>query len=721
MVTRRWLLPSLLLIAGWLGAPGPARAGTEFWVQNDVDGYPNDNRGVGNASVAYRDGEVHDFYRDPVDGTLRHVTAVGGLFQASEVIDGLGGTRGEEMGDVGGTGIAAFVLADWIHLFYGDTSGNLRHAQRDPNGNWSMSTILGPSTPTASGTWGWFNSHVCAAIVYDGIQVIFSQYGQINRAFITANGWEVQTMGYVSNASPNTWLGPDAVAVVSNGRMEAYYTDVGQLHRITWDGATAGADVVDGAGGASGQVSGGLDSRPGAAVYQGQVHLFYRQAGVGNGSQTRVRHAWGNGSVFSFENLDGPGSAWTSSPADHPGAYASASVVGNQLHVVYRNERTCFDWNYAIEDGSGIRHARWVPEQARWIFDDVPAYTAQNGRGGSCQAMGDARGEDISLATYSPVGDSRAWLWMFDYDHTNGDLLAADWEVITDWTPDSCAGLRILPEQEGHYHGTIDWTIANDYAGTCGGSAGGDAIYRITLTQSRRLHVDTLGSAIDTVLYLRSGGACPGTAEIASACSNDVPGLPTSSLDRTLAAGTYYIVVDAAPGATGAFKLNVSLPLPIFFVYPTAPALVASDATWSQRSGSAGTGWMMPGYIGSRLERWMAATSETPMGGAPWYSISGMPPQTAAQWIWNYDSRSSSDTNTVFFRKWFTANASQATVFVTADNAFTLWVNGTAVGSGDQWNQVYAFTVPVTPGTSNLIAVETVNAGGPGGLLVDVR
>jgi hypothetical protein len=326
----------------------------------------------------------------------------------------------------------------------------------------------------------------------------------------------------------------------------------------------------------------------------------------------------------------------------------------------------------------------------------------------------------VSLAAYTPPGDSRTWLWMFDYDRTMGDLLGADWEVLNDWTPDGCANVRLIPEQETHYRGSILYDTANDFAGSCVGSAGGDAIYKLVLSQSRRVRIDTLGSAIDTAIYLRTGGACPGSAEIPNACSNDAPGLSSSSLDRTLAAGTYYVVVESVSGATGTFNLNVTYPGPVFFTYPIAPSIVASDASWYQRT-SVRAGWQTPGYIGSRLEPWSYAVAETPMGGAPWYSIPGMPPQTPSQWIWNWDSRNGTDSNTVYFRKWFTPTGSFATVFITADNAFTVWVNGVAVGSGDAWNQSYVFSVPVNPNVSNLIAVQAVNAGGPGGLLVDVR
>src|SRR5262249_12409217 len=56
----------------------------------------------------------------------------------------------------------------------------------------------------------------------------------------------------------------------------------------------------------------------------------------------------------------------------------------------------------------------------------------------------------------------------------------------------------------------------------------------------------------------------------------------------------------------------------------------------------------------------------------------------------------------------------------TADNAFTVWVNGTRVGAGDDWKKVYRFDVrPHIVDGRNVVAVEAkVDRPGPAGLLV---
>ena len=61
----------------------------------------------------------------------------------------------------------------------------------------------------------------------------------------------------------------------------------------------------------------------------------------------------------------------------------------------------------------------------------------------------------------------------------------------------------------------------------------------------------------------------------------------------------------------------------------------------------------------------------------------------------------------------------RATLQITADNAFTVWLNGAEVGSGERWEQLYRFDVrkQLRPG-KNVLAVEARNQGGPAGLVV---
>jgi putative membrane-bound dehydrogenase-like protein len=97
------------------------------------------------------------------------------------------------------------------------------------------------------------------------------------------------------------------------------------------------------------------------------------------------------------------------------------------------------------------------------------------------------------------------------------------------------------------------------------------------------------------------------------------------------------------------------------------------------------------------------------------------------QWIWfnEGDPLQSAPAGTRYFRKQFKINrpfakpVQEAELDITADNAFTVWINGQKAGDGNDWHRVYRFDVqPQLRDGVNVIAVEARNEGGPAGLLV---
>ena len=61
----------------------------------------------------------------------------------------------------------------------------------------------------------------------------------------------------------------------------------------------------------------------------------------------------------------------------------------------------------------------------------------------------------------------------------------------------------------------------------------------------------------------------------------------------------------------------------------------------------------------------------------------------------------------------------EAALDITADNAFTVWVNGVEVGKGDDWKVVQHFDVKkLLVDGKNVVAVEARNSEGPAGLMV---
>ncbi len=105
----------------------------------------------------------------------------------------------------------------------------------------------------------------------------------------------------------------------------------------------------------------------------------------------------------------------------------------------------------------------------------------------------------------------------------------------------------------------------------------------------------------------------------------------------------------------------------------------------------------------------------------PWQAGAQAP--RAMNWIWfdEGDPLSSAPAETRYFRRVFTLPAAprQATLEITADNRFVVWVNGSRVGSGDSWASLNRYKVAKYLATGkNVLAVEATNDGGPAGLVV---
>lgn len=67
----------------------------------------------------------------------------------------------------------------------------------------------------------------------------------------------------------------------------------------------------------------------------------------------------------------------------------------------------------------------------------------------------------------------------------------------------------------------------------------------------------------------------------------------------------------------------------------------------------------------------------------------------------------------------YSASNNEGKIYITADNEFSLYVNGKQIGKGEDWTKTYTFPVPVQPGT-NVIAVQAKDFGVYAGLLADL-
>jgi putative heme-binding domain-containing protein len=102
-----------------------------------------------------------------------------------------------------------------------------------------------------------------------------------------------------------------------------------------------------------------------------------------------------------------------------------------------------------------------------------------------------------------------------------------------------------------------------------------------------------------------------------------------------------------------------------------------------------------------------------------------VPPKAGGpvQWVWfpEGEPAQTAPAGTRYFRKTFDVPkpCDEAFLDIAADNRYTVYVNGTKVGSGEDWKNVRRFDVTkLLAAGPNVIAVEAGNEGGPAGLLV---
>src|SRR5438132_11275292 len=102
-------------------------------------------------------------------------------------------------------------------------------------------------------------------------------------------------------------------------------------------------------------------------------------------------------------------------------------------------------------------------------------------------------------------------------------------------------------------------------------------------------------------------------------------------------------------------------------------------------------------------------------------------PIPRGQWIW-YDEGDPArgvPAATRYFRKVFKIDrpvqkvVDEATLDITADSKFTVWINGALVGSGNNWRHLYQFDVQkLMVHGDNCVAVRAKNNGAAAGFVV---
>jgi alpha-L-rhamnosidase len=160
------------------------------------------------------------------------------------------------------------------------------------------------------------------------------------------------------------------------------------------------------------------------------------------------------------------------------------------------------------------------------------------------------------------------------------------------------------------------------------------------------------------------------------------------------------------------------------------PLDLVTDNSWKSAN-TATTGWQQPDFDDSA---WPAALEAAPYGSGPWDSSVTVPSAQAAtlngaNWVWypEGDPANSAPAATRYFRRAFDLPAgdqiSKASFLLTADDGFTLYVNGQQLASSprvtDSWRTAMLVDVAASLHAGrNVIAIEAVNTStGPAGLI----
>ncbi|MFJ6901788.1 hypothetical protein [Streptomyces hokutonensis] len=365
--------------------------------QGSVGGH-NYDLGQSPAAVEYNS-TLQTFYNDASNGYLRHAWSDSSGWH-SEVLDGAGGANGRLTANLGGTPTVT-VYNNTLQVFYYDvTHHGLRHAWSDSTG-WHFESLDGSDSTIA----GHYSSDVGktpnVVATPDGrLQVVYYDQtnGNLRHAYSDATGWHFENLdgdpGSLGHLDSN--LGTDPTSAVFNGRLHLFYRDIGNGNlRHAWDDPTTGwhFETLDGDAGSTAGLNADTGSTPTAVVYGSTLQLFYYDNTNGN-----LRHAWDDGTVgWHFENLEGD-SGSVSNYVSTVGLMPTATVLNGNLQVFY----------YEAQDGGRLRHA--FNDATGWHFENLDGLGGQTGRYIANEGL-----DPVAI----PYGGHVQLLY---YDGTNGNL-----------------------------------------------------------------------------------------------------------------------------------------------------------------------------------------------------------------------------------------------------------------------------------------------------------
>jgi hypothetical protein len=188
-----------------------------------------------------------------------------------------------------------------------------------------------------------------------------------------------------ANGQTTSPIGRDTAAVIMSGVPRVFYSTIVGGHHVLRYGilsTTPSFTTLDGAGGAGGRTTDDVGSDVSATVYNGVIHIFYRDDTRGN-----LRHAWLTGSTWQFQTLDGASTVSGRVDAD-VGQRSAATVFQSRLEVFYVDashadvRRASFNgtsWSLSTVDGNSTSGGRTIHDvgfniQARAYGDQLHVF-----------------------------------------------------------------------------------------------------------------------------------------------------------------------------------------------------------------------------------------------------------------------------------------------------------------------------------------------------------
>jgi hypothetical protein len=233
------------------------------------------------------------------------------------------------------------------------------------------------------------------------------------------------------------------------------------------------------------------------------------------------------------------------------------SICGDGIVDADGGEQCEGAWSQPCDTSCGSQGTRSC-EACAWTACAIPAETC-NGIDDDCDGRcdeawdccaGSTGTETFAHCTFTTACSADCGGYVVDYG--------------TPPSNDTCGGALPL-SCPGSVSGSTCSAVNNYSPSTCAGDCGisntyaRDVVYSVTVPSSQqwRLDLDTFGSELDSVLYVRSG-SCTGTE---LDCNDDASGGINSHVRVTLDPGTYFVIVDScycSPIANdlGSFTLN---------------------------------------------------------------------------------------------------------------------------------------------------------------------